>query len=379
MAAVRGTIHDSPWSGISPDPLLGQEGDPRRKRRPGGGNGDENGNDNDDMDELEALRRQGTILEEGCILQTLDLVIQMLLTLDACVGVFGVVFGLVLHQKHPESLYAILWLLVLGFLALKRALAVTMGLFIPTESLWSCRRVGLTVAGYVSLLLAILEGLSAILGLVFAKNVQHYMQNEKLDLTTHQVDFLVQHYSIIIIVLTVLAILEGVKWQVYLMYRRSILYLEEEEERMTEAQLIRREAARGRPWWWTSTVSRHGQQRHRHNRNVSVDSALTDTLLDDAERAEHGGGGRSRKRQRFFLLWPFGKTHGGGGGDARDDGSVDFASVQEEWASRAEEDPVWWSREDNEDDVVGRSISNNNYTGTPREVDTSWAHDTSEL
>ena len=30
--------------------------------------------------------------------------------------------------------------------------------------------------------------------------------------------------------------------------------------------------------------------------------------------------------------------------DLRDDGSVDFSSVQDEWASRSEEDPFWWTK-----------------------------------
>jgi hypothetical protein len=91
-----------------------------------------------------------------------------------------------------------------------------------------------------------------------------------------------------------------------------------------------------------------------------------------------GGGGRRRRRRRrrrrngdtgrwWGFQWKHQDSIDGGhrddsDGDVRDDGSVDFAEVQEEWASRTEEDPFWWSRP--EDHGSGN-------TGN----DTSWADD----
>ena len=41
----------------------------------------------------------------------------------------------------------------------------------------------------------------------------------------------------------------------------------------------------------------------------------------------------------------------------REDASVDFASVQEEWASRTEEDPYWWTREENNSNEIKQTES----------------------
>jgi hypothetical protein len=64
-------------------------------------------------------------------------------------------------------------------------------------------------------------------------------------------------------------------------------------------------------------------------------------LVDDgvAEHASSRGG--------FLGTW-FGRGGRSSSNDnPRDDGSVDYASLNEEWASRSEEDPYWWTREEN--------------------------------
>eukprot|EP00977_Amphora_coffeiformis_P015868 scaffold4761_cov205-Amphora_coffeaeformis.AAC.8 len=341
MAAVRGTIHDNPWAGV--EPLRGDEES-------------QGHNDNSSNNE-----RRRMILKEGFLLQALDLVMQISMCLDGCLGIFFVVFGLVLHHKHRESIYAIVWVLVLGNFLLIRAKGVAMGLFLPTDSLWSCYRGGLTVAGYLSLGLAVFHGGCAILGLAFRPNVRHYLQTAKLDLTATQTKYLVKHYTAIIVILAFLALLEAAKFQIYIIYRRSILVLEEEDERLEEQDLIRRQAASGRPWWWSSSaISRHGRRYIRHH----ADGGLTESLLGDESEQRS-----PRRRRGFLFLWPLRRRTGVD--VSRDDGSVDFASVQEEWASRAEEDPVWWSREDDDGDEP-RSPSRSTA------VDTSWANDTSQ-
>jgi hypothetical protein len=46
---------------------------------------------------------------------------------------------------------------------------------------------------------------------------------------------------------------------------------------------------------------------------------------------------------------------------------VDFASVQEEWASKSQQDPFWWSREE------GESIRNSREESRDEEkADLSW-------
>jgi hypothetical protein len=45
---------------------------------------------------------------------------------------------------------------------------------------------------------------------------------------------------------------------------------------------------------------------------------------------------------RRIGWWPF---LSGNGPNVRDDGSVDYASLKEDWASRLEENPHWWAQE----------------------------------
>jgi hypothetical protein len=50
----------------------------------------------------------------------------------------------------------------------------------------------------------------------------------------------------------------------------------------------------------------------------------------------------SSRRLKFFSKWWV--TPSNNGSNIRDDGSVDFSSVQEDWASKSEQDPFWWTK-----------------------------------
>jgi hypothetical protein len=347
MEAVGGTIDDNPWAGVPRDPLAEEED--RRKR-------------NLAPPDAEASRRpKGLILEEGCCLQLLDLVAQLSLCLDACFGVFFVVYGIVLHGNHPAPSKAIIWALILGNILLIRSKSVALGLFLQKDSVWSCQRGGLMVAGYLSMGLFLFYGLSALLGQVCSSHVKDYLRTQKLDLSPSAVEYLLKDWYVpSLISLAVLSVLEAFKWRMYIIYHRSIIFLEEEDERDAERDTIRREAATGRPWWWSRTP-----QRRRPN-TVTFDNSLADPLLDRGDLSTFEDTPARSRRRRGFSLWPFGKRRNG---DARDDGSVDFASAQEEWASRAEEDPFWWSRE--EESQNNRNIS--------QITDTSWVQNAAEV
>lgn len=49
--------------------------------------------------------------------------------------------------------------------------------------------------------------------------------------------------------------------------------------------------------------------------------------------------------------WPFGRSSNNNNNttQGRDDGSVEYASLNEDWASRSEADPFWWTNEDDEE------------------------------
>ena len=357
-AAVRGTIHDNPWAGVEP-------------LHSNGNNGESTSPNN------QQNQQQRRVLHEGFWLQMLDIVIQLLLCLDACAGMFWFIFGAILHHKHEESSLAAYVMIFLGVLLLLRAALVSGGLWISTDSVCSCERAGLAAAGYVSLGLAVSLAVASLGGLIFAKHVQMFAQSHSLDLTHNQVQWLLERYVWVLGFMGLGATVEGLKWPMYGLYHRSLLLWEEEQERLENQNLIRREAATGRPWWWSSTYSRHGRQRQR-----AGNAHLTQALLADEnnENNTHSGAGGTdgarasssgRRRRRGFFSW-FGRSTAET--TLRDDGSVDFASVQEEWASRAEEDPVWWSREDDDD-----ADNLNNISRVTTDVDTSWAHDISQV
>ncbi|KAL7571870.1 hypothetical protein ACA910_002942 [Epithemia clementina (nom. ined.)] len=174
---------------------------------------------------------------------------------------------------------------------------------------------------------------------------------------------------------------------------------------LRQTALLSRAATLRRPWWWSSPSfsSRPVEAqspRWQHQRPIPELDYLRQALLDDyhdPEGAEGGGGPiglpdwireendsqyqstsaaveeenthrRSREfagtdyyadeqpssssnRSSFFfsslLFWRTGRNsnHDDSNNNLRDDGSIDFASVQEEWASRSEEDPLWWARD----------------------------------
>jgi hypothetical protein len=63
--------------------------------------------------------------------------------------------------------------------------------------------------------------------------------------------------------------------------------------------------------------------------------------------------GVGERESRGFLGGLFGRSSSSNN-NPRDDGSVDYASLNEEWASRSEEDPYWWTREENNQQATAR-------------------------
>jgi hypothetical protein len=75
---------------------------------------------------------------------------------------------------------------------------------------------------------------------------------------------------------------------------------------------------------------------------------------------DHGMHGNSPRKSRW---WPFSSSSPN---DLEDDGSADdYASINQEWASKSEEDPFWWTQERN-GGATGAGTST-----APK--DTSWA------
>jgi hypothetical protein len=106
----------------------------------------------------------------------------------------------------------------------------------------------------------------------------------------------------------------------------------------------RRRRATRRPWWWQSSSSGNITR----GATDSEGRAGCDNGPDrnDSEDGWFGWVRRQgRKPNPSTTAAPrlsfFRSTH-----NFRDDGSVDFASVQEDWMNRSMEDPHWWSRDE---------------------------------
>lgn len=121
---------------------------------------------------------------------------------------------------------------------------------------------------------------------------------------------------------------------------------------------------RATPWWWsfstsTSSSTRHEgqepllsssptnyQQRRRYRPHWT--SNQQDYLLDDGITSPTTNTTSSNTNGALSSWWPFSRnSNGNANANSRDDGSVDYASLNEDWASRSEEDPFWWAQESN--------------------------------
>ena len=156
------------------------------------------------------------------------------------------------------------------------------------------------------------------------------------------------------IVLLCLGLLEITRWVCVDNYRQIVTpigYDDEDIRRAQEEGPAVEQRTSGRPWWLG------GKRRS----NDQHDSRLDEPLLGRPGWA-HGHDrsyiqeeGTDQGKQGFFSRMFGGKPTGSGGAvDVRDDD--DFASLQDDWASRSEEDPLWWSKEDG-NNAAGTSVA----------------------
>ena len=161
------------------------------------------------------------------------------------------------------------------------------------------------------------------------------------------------------IVLIVLCVVEGMRW----VYAQGVLrqYLQDHPDQVSSANTSHRTSqyvphspgassshrSRNRPWWWN----------HR-NQEYDEDGGLQEPLIHGQPGWTRSGGGTyvvddgvsTPRRSGGLLGWMTGgitSSSRTGNDNPRDDGSVDYASLSEDWASRSEEDPYWWTQPDN--------------------------------
>jgi len=337
MAASAGTINDSPWADANNTSFARLPAEPNQPKNSvnrsfyneqddnnnNNNNNDNNNNNNDNNDHEDAswLLLRSTVYA--------------VLVGDAIVGLLAVAAGSLLlvppdttTDDAPVTVAALLFAAA-SVLFLRAATAATA---LRTDA---CHRCGLQLSVSASALLIIAYSAGAATILARPQTVSQYLQHY------HFRRYWTRHH--LLQCLAAAALLECIRWQLYRTYRRRLLRRDAYQllHPETSARLLRNAARRGsrRPWWWQSTQQQQQQDDPNDNNTVLTQQLLHDRDLDP--RAISIASPSSWWRFR----WSADTVQ-----DPRADGSVDFASVQEEWASRTEEDPFWWSR--NERDVA---------------------------
>mmetsp|Transcript_16825 Transcript_16825/g.40727 ORF Transcript_16825/g.40727 Transcript_16825/m.40727 type:complete len:547 (+) Transcript_16825:84-1724(+) len=174
------------------------------------------------------------------------------------------------------------------------------------------------------------------------------------------------------VVLVVLCVVEGMRW----VYAQGVLrqYVQDHPDptSSSSANTSHRTSqyphspgassshrSRNRPWWW----NQRNQAQNGGGHDYDEDGRLEEPLIHGQPGWTRSGGGTymvddgvSTPRRSGGL---FGWMNGGissssrtannnhnNNDNPRDDGSVDYASLSEDWASRSEEDPYWWTQSD---------------------------------
>jgi hypothetical protein len=143
--------------------------------------------------------------------------------------------------------------------------------------------------------------------------------------------FLKDHSHVAPIAMVVLAVLEFIQFFLLRYY-----YYSEEEALLNQSASYSMSSQT--PWWWAQSPLRRRRHRNENLEEPLLDGQPSWTFTSNDYQMQDGinsSGGSS--------WWPFSRPLARD--NARDDGSVDYASLNEDWASRSETDPYWWTRE----------------------------------
>jgi hypothetical protein len=331
--------------------------------------------------------------DNSCRMITIRCAVHIWIWTDLLFGFVWSLYGLSLllrrassaqEQSQPHTPVMVIALaLTLATLFMTRFAAASLSLSTVMADYLVYRRAGLLVSACIAPMLSLvyvtLFGTVAVAGRGNCTQYLHQYHHvlylpcqltQRLLLATNN------RFHGLLVVLLLLALSECIQWQVYQQYRRYLLQkdvfeLEHPPAAPVTPATVRRGRHHGhghsnRPWWWQSS-SVHG------------DSTLTRHLLLEEGDGDYDAQGRANVNDpchngqpvwslpaRFrtptrssntnnnnashWWWYPWKDPNAVIGHDdhVRDDGSVDFASVQEEWASRTEEDPFWWSRPEDE-------------------------------
>lgn len=333
------TSSENPWENAASDPMWAESQQQQEQRQTINFSLEQNGPD-------DTFGTQDEEIEEESASKLVRYLVNSWHVTDATVGLTMAIYGAVLStstststssaqqpQQLPKALVGSL--VILGALSMLRASA---GLYSIYKDAFG--RMGMLLSAYMSVVWSFLLFVLSMVSLGFRNKIPSYLKDhqKQLHLNDTIVGFFERHIHFVWITLLVLCVLEGLRWISLVNYRAFML-----EEDELALQLLPQSPSRRqhKPWWWSKS-----------NRS---DDEMADPLLgggpswattnNRSYQMDEGLGTNSNDSMWSAL---FGKRSSTNGGNARDDTSVDFASVQEEWASRSEEDPFWWSREEGE-------------------------------
>jgi hypothetical protein len=129
------------------------------------------------------------------------------------------------------------------------------------------------------------------------------------------------------VVIAILA--EIARWWLLGRYRRVLMDNDRRELMRVSPELTDNITRRRRPWWWRQNSSRPTME----------DPLLLSPIWTTSDSSNNDN-------VPWWRFWHRRRERDTGNNPRGDNNSVDFMSVQEEWASRDEEDPYWWSRDE---------------------------------
>jgi hypothetical protein len=291
---------------------------------------------------LSRTRQQEELFMFTCGLSTLRSAVKLWHVLDGVVGFSLTIYGLSIIPSH---LFLPLFLnLGMGVVLLIRSMAGLSGLHSDLMT-----RCGLRVSGAY---------LSPVFGLVFfvfscccmgnhAVLIEYLNKyHSQLHFLPQFVTWLQQHHHALWVAFLISTLSEGIRWRLVPRLQQMLVDIDTHLDNNIPNTPT---SPSKTPWWW----------QHHHYRNSDRNIDLDDPLLPHHHHHHHHEGeppwvhahnnsysihdGTSPQQDNSFWSKLFRSPH-----KTRID-ELSFQSVQEEWASKSQEDPFWWSRDEEEE------------------------------
>jgi hypothetical protein len=289
---------------------------------------------------LEGIRPRTKQQDEffTCGLVPLRFVVKTWHVLDAVAGFSLTVYGLSIIPSH--LFLPLLLNLGMGVLLWIRSVAGMLGL--QSEVMTRC---GLRVSGvYLSPLFGIVFFLLSCCCMGNHAVLVEYLEDHhsQLHVSLEFVKWLQRHHHALWVAFLLATLSEGIRWRLVPRLQQWLVDIDTHLDISNNTPTTPSK----RPWWW------------QHHRPSDRDDDLEDPLLQlhhgephwanahNNSYSIHDGTSQQQQQQEDNSFWSklFGSPH-----QTRQE-DVSFQSVQEEWASKSQEDPFWWSRDEEEEE-----------------------------